>query len=119
MAWRNLLLLALSMAHANALQLGDLNIGVLDDGVSDACAASLNATVVGCPPFLANIALSNPRLNSDQLAELCTLDCYASLEGIREGITGVCDSDTDSVPFENDNWPGKQYFLVTTDGVIV
>ena len=79
-------------------------------GISEACARALKTTVSRCPSFLGEVSGDNPRLTSEQLAELCTSDCHASLTSVQEAIATGCNK-ADSIFLNGIDQPGKSNFL--------
>lgn len=78
--------------------------------ISEACARALNTTVSKCPSFLGDVSGDNSRLTSEQLVELCTSDCHASLTSVQKTITTGCNK-TDSISLNGIDQPGKSDFL--------
>lgn len=73
-------------------------------GISETCKQALNTTVK-CPSSLGDVSEGNPRLTSEQLSELCTSDCQASLTDVRRTIAHGCNN-TDVITYEAVDWPG-------------
>lgn len=49
----------------------------------------------------------NRLLNEDEVGQLCTDDCYASLKSTRAAIEKTCTLDTDVLVFEEVAYPGN------------
>lgn len=81
--------------------------GIGYPGLSDGCLNALNTTIKACPLLLADAALDNPRLNSEQLTELCTASCYSSLSSVRDTISVGCNAPNDTIEFDSVVYPGN------------
>ncbi|KAL2812859.1 hypothetical protein BJX63DRAFT_432363 [Aspergillus granulosus] len=103
-----LLLAFVAKGHAQVFE--NLLLGVEYPGLSDACVNALNTTV-SCPPFLSSAAENNPRLSSEQLVELCTPSCQASLSSARQKIAQSCNQDSDIISYDGLNWPATMIIV--------
>lgn len=106
------LLLGLLNVFAYAQQFEDIVMGLDYPGVSENCAEALNTTMPGCPSFLIRVSVDNPRLNSDQLTNLCTSRCRSSMTSVRQVIASTCNKNTDVVNIDDVIWPGLTPSLV-------
>lgn len=75
-------------------------------GISQSCSEALNTTLPGCPWLLFSVSVDNPRLTPNELSQLCTSDCHASLKSARKIIAEGCNHDSDIIAYDETNWPG-------------
>ena len=95
-----------------AQQFTDLPLYNIYPGVSDACTQALNTTVANCPAFLGVVSVNNPRLSSDQLKSLCTIDCHNSLTSARQTIAQGCtNASSDIIVYDYIAYPGNRLLV--------
>lgn len=107
----SLLLLAYLTSSANAQQFEDTVMGLDYPGASENCMEALSTIAPNCPSFLIGVSVNNPRLDSEQLAALCTPACRTALTNVRQTIASGCNLDTDVVEFDGVIWPGPSRHL--------
>ena len=100
-------LLAVIFIGTHAQQLENITRIVSYPGLSDGCLDALNTTVATCPFFLSSVSIENPRLNSDQLAALCTPSCHSALTSVRTTIKEGCSAANDTIEFDSVVYPGN------------
>lgn len=113
-----LYILATGHLQAHAQQLDGIIRGIGYPGLSDRCIQALNTTVTGCPAFLSNVALNNPRLNSGQLSALCNKPCRDSLTRVRDVIATACNAANDTIQLDAVVYPGKTIDLFPSQPLI-
>ncbi|KAF2000149.1 carbohydrate-binding module family 50 protein [Amniculicola lignicola CBS 123094] len=104
--WINFLhLLAVISIGAHAQQFEGILRSVSYPGLSDSCLDALNTTVKGCPVLLSEASIDNPRLDSTQLAALCTASCRSALTSARSTIKAGCSAPNDTIAFDSVVYP--------------
>jgi hypothetical protein len=101
-----LYLLAVIAIDIHAQQLEGINQSVAYPGLSDGCMDALNTTVASCPIFLDTASVDSPRLNSEQLASLCTVPCQSAMASVTSTIKSGCSAPNDTITIDAVVYPG-------------
>ncbi|KAK1752213.1 carbohydrate-binding module family 50 protein [Echria macrotheca] len=101
-----------------AQQFQDVVMGIAWPGLSESCVTALNTTVPNCPSFLIRVSVDNPRLDEEQLEDLCTTSCRTDLTTVRGTIASACNPTTDVIQLDGVVYPATfvaDRFLFTYD----
>lgn len=89
-----------------------LNLGGVLSTWSTSCIDAMNTTITPCPSLLLESSILNYRLDSDELAALCTSDCKSALSSTRQTILQSCTAANDVIDLEGTFFSGKSVRVI-------